>query len=100
MIPFPTPHGALVIYSGPSRHLKGKTALAKDSSKGENWVAVQFDDRAIGQGYGWYDFSRASFDMRPYPFETEAKCDHVGYSFDRHGRCCFRCGTFMVDPGD
>ena len=27
-------------------------------------------------------------------------CDHAGYSFAKMGRCCFKCGEFMVDWGD
>jgi len=27
-------------------------------------------------------------------------CTHEGWSFKKHGRCCFKCGTFMVDFGD
>jgi hypothetical protein len=27
-------------------------------------------------------------------------CGHEGYSFAKHGRCCFKCGAFMVDFGD
>jgi hypothetical protein len=27
-------------------------------------------------------------------------CRHEGWSFEKHGRCCFECGTFVVDFGD
>lgn len=27
-------------------------------------------------------------------------CEHVGYDFDKHGRCCFDCGEVMIDFGD
>jgi len=35
--------------------------------------------------------------------EEQAKptdCDHEGWNFKQHGRCCWKCGTFMVDWGD
>lgn len=31
---------------------------------------------------------------------TKATCDHAEWTFERHGRVCFKCGTFMVDFGD
>lgn len=31
---------------------------------------------------------------------SKADCDHAGYAFDRHGRCCFKCGTVVTDFGD
>ena len=32
---------------------------------------------------------------------TQAKvCDHPGYSFDKHGRCCPTCNDLIVDFGD
>lgn len=31
---------------------------------------------------------------------SKADCDHAGYRFDLHGRCCFKCGTFVTDFGD
>lgn len=27
-------------------------------------------------------------------------CTHSGWNFAEHGRCCWTCGTFMVDFGD
>lgn len=33
------------------------------------------------------------------PFNKET-CQHTGWNFAQHGRCCFQCGTFMVDFGD
>lgn len=27
-------------------------------------------------------------------------CHHYGWEWDRHGRCCFNCGAFVVDFGD
>ncbi len=27
-------------------------------------------------------------------------CEHKGYSFTQHGRCCPTCGDFLVDFGD
>ena len=32
--------------------------------------------------------------------ELQKTCTHEGYSFEKHGRCCFKCGVFMVDWGD
>ena len=36
--------------------------------------------------------------------ETKQKppqsCDHAGYTFAKHGRCCPLCGAFMTDFGD
>lgn len=28
------------------------------------------------------------------------KCDHVGYSFEQHGRRCHKCGEELVSFGD
>lgn len=30
----------------------------------------------------------------------QAICDHAGYSFKEHGRCCWQCGVVLVDFGD
>lgn len=30
----------------------------------------------------------------------QAACTHAGWSFQAMGRCCFKCGAFMVDWGD
>lgn len=27
-------------------------------------------------------------------------CDHKGYNFKQHGRCCPHCGKFLTDFGD
>ncbi len=27
-------------------------------------------------------------------------CDHGGWTFEQHGRCCWKCGSFMIDWGD
>lgn len=35
-----------------------------------------------------------------FPRSRQDACDHKGYSFEKHGRCCFKCGVFMVDWGD
>ena len=32
--------------------------------------------------------------------EIQNTCTHEGWNFKEHGRCCFKCGTFMVDWGD
>jgi len=32
--------------------------------------------------------------------ELQKTCTHEGWNFKEHGRCCFKCGTFMVDWGD
>ena len=31
---------------------------------------------------------------------AQAACEHAGWNFKEHGRCCFKCGIFMVDFGD
>jgi hypothetical protein len=31
---------------------------------------------------------------------TQLTCDHADWSFEKHGRCCFKCGAFVVDFGD
>lgn len=31
---------------------------------------------------------------------VQRACLHEGWSFKKHGRCCWKCGTFMVDWGD
>ena len=36
----------------------------------------------------------------PGGLHEKALCMHEGYSFKKHGRCCFKCGAFMVDFGD
>jgi len=33
-------------------------------------------------------------------WKSQAECDHAGWSFSQHGRCCFGCSQFMVDWGD
>lgn len=35
-----------------------------------------------------------------FPSRADAKCDHKAWTFKKHGRCCFKCGEFMVDFGD
>ena len=32
--------------------------------------------------------------------EARETCDHAAWIFAAAGRCCPRCGTFMVDFGD
>ncbi len=32
--------------------------------------------------------------------ERQKTCKHEDYSFEKHGRCCWTCGIFMVDWGD
>jgi len=29
-----------------------------------------------------------------------AKCDHEGWTFEKQGRRCLKCGVFIVDFGD
>lgn len=29
-----------------------------------------------------------------------SKCKHLGWDWEKHGRRCFNCGTFVVDFGD
>jgi hypothetical protein len=31
---------------------------------------------------------------------NKGECKHEGWTFKKHGRCCPKCGTFMVDWGD
>lgn len=31
---------------------------------------------------------------------TTAACQHEGWTFKTHGRCCHKCGKFLVDFGD
>lgn len=31
---------------------------------------------------------------------AQATCQHAGWDFAKHGRCCWGCGAFMVDFGD
>lgn len=42
----------------------------------------------------WDDLTRARTALGDKP------CNHEGYSFEKHGRCCPRCSIFMVDWGD
>lgn len=27
-------------------------------------------------------------------------CKHKGWEWEKHGRCCFNCGTYVIDFGD
>lgn len=27
-------------------------------------------------------------------------CEHEGWTFKKHGRCCHQCGKFLIDFGD
>lgn len=31
---------------------------------------------------------------------NQASCTHAGWTFEKDGRCCRKCGTFVVDFGD
>lgn len=44
--------------------------------------------------------ARARAALEGIPPEAGKGCAHEGYSFKRDGRCCPKCGTFMVDFGD
>lgn len=32
--------------------------------------------------------------------EAAKTCKHEGWTFEKHGRCCPHCATFLVDFGD
>lgn len=32
--------------------------------------------------------------------KLQDSCAHVDWNFQKHGRCCHKCGAFMVDFGD
>lgn len=70
-------------YIGPLAHLKGKTALCRNTPE-EGWVAAQFDDRTLtlsgkpiprrskakpfelphdALAYGWHAFKRSDFEV-------------------------------------
>lgn len=53
-------------YVGPAEKLKGKTALLLPSSDNDDDspdLRAQFDDIDTGFGYGWYTFSKSSFEI-------------------------------------
>ena len=47
---------------------------------------------------GWSEYiDLATCEIRD---ENVEQCDHSGWTFEKQGRCCFKCGGFMVDFGD
>lgn len=33
-------------------------------------------------------------------YTSKAICQHKGWNWNKHGRCCFNCGEAVVDFGD
>ncbi len=50
-------------------------------------------------GIPWRRFIKMDKALRPY-LERQKTCDHAGYKFRDHGRCCGSCGIIMMDFGD
>lgn len=45
------------------RSLKGKTALAQETTPPSDFLLLQFDDVGTGLGYGWHKFPKALLEV-------------------------------------
>ena len=73
-------HGTFTDKDGLWPHLKGKTALLRDSAVWSDRVLAQFDDTSVPEAQGWTLFYRRQFDIEQQPptSDTIQRCVKCG----------------------
>lgn len=60
-----------------------------------NWWIACNECGVMAGGYWTAEEALADWDSR-----VKQECTHPGYKFEKHGRCCHKCGEFITDFGD
>ena len=69
-------------------------APARISELRQSGYDIVTDRRSVENRYG------EKVSIAVWSKENPGDCLHEGWSFEKHGRCCCKCGKFLMDFGD